>query len=121
MPLSLRHELDELQQQAVEDQDAIDTRWVDGGTSLRIYRAAVIVQQGHSVSWSYSLRNNSLDLLVRRVPLGCIVAQTRLGSAGLWRRTPSRARHEPGALVKRMEFRPLPCKRRDGTGDTSAH
>ena len=65
---------------AVEDEEEIDTRWVYDGTPLRMYRAGVNTQQGSGVSWSYILRNNSLALLVRRAPLGGIVAQARLAA-----------------------------------------
>ena len=120
LPLALRHELDELQQQAAEDEEEIDTRWAYDGTPLRMYRAGVRAGQGGGVSWSYILRNNSLALLIRRAPLGGIVAQARLGSECLWRLTPLRALDELDALVKRMWFRPLPFKRRDGMVDDSA-
>ncbi len=39
LPLSLRHELDDLQAKASEDEEEIDTRWVYDGVSLRMYRA----------------------------------------------------------------------------------
>ncbi len=70
LPLALRHELDDLQQRAAEDEEEVDTRWVYDGAPLRMYRAGVNTEKGGGVSWSYILRNNSLALLIRRAPLG---------------------------------------------------
>jgi hypothetical protein len=111
LPQSLRRALDELQQHAAEDEEEVDTPWVYDGAPLRMYRAGVNTDQGGGVSWSYILRNNSLALLIRRAPLGGIVAQARLGSACLWRLTPRRALDEVGALIRRMWARPIPFRR----------
>src|SRR5262245_36085649 len=67
-----------------------------------MYRAGVNTNQGGGVSWSYILRNASLTLLIRKTPLGSIIAQARLGSECLWRLTPRRALDELDALVRRM-------------------
>src|SRR5262245_12317673 len=67
-----------------------------------MYRAGVNTNQGGGVSWSYILRNTSLTLLIRKTPLGSIIAQARLGSECLWRLTPGRALDELDALVRRM-------------------
>jgi len=48
------------------------------------------------------LVNPSLRLLIRRTPLGGIVANARLGSECLWRRTPRMALDELHALVRRL-------------------
>jgi len=61
----------------------------------------VNTSQGGGVSWSYILRNASLTLLIRKTPLGSIIAQARLGSECLWRLTPRRALDELDALVRR--------------------
>ncbi len=111
LPSSLRRELDELQQRAAEDEEEVDTPWVYDGVPLRMYRAGVNTDQGGGVSWSFILRNNSLALLVRRVPLGGTVAQARLGSECLWRLTPRRALDEVDALIRRMWARPIPFRR----------
>src|SRR5678816_855530 len=66
------------------------------------YRAGVNTNQGGGVSWSYILRNASLTLLIRKTPLGSIIAQARLGSECLWRLTPRRALDELDTLVCRM-------------------
>jgi hypothetical protein len=58
--------------------------------------------QGGGVSWSYILRNASLALLIRKHPLGSVIAQARLGSECLWRLTDIRALNEVDALVRRM-------------------
>ncbi len=120
LPLSLRHELDELQARASEDEEEVDTRWIFDGAPLRMYRAGVNTTQGGGVSWSYILRNNSLALLVRRGPLGGIIAQARLGSECLWRLTPRRALDELDALVRRMWARPLPFRHRDRKTEDAA-
>src|SRR5262245_21381976 len=67
-----------------------------------MYRAGVNTNQGGGVSWSYILRNASLTLLIRKTPLGSIIAQARLGSECLWRLMPRRALDELDALVRRM-------------------
>ncbi|HEV8191851.1 MAG TPA: hypothetical protein VGP82_10260 [Ktedonobacterales bacterium] len=66
----------------------METPWQYDGISLLMYRAGVNTQQGGGVSWSYILRIPSLILLIRKAPRGGIVAQARLGSESLWRRTP---------------------------------
>ena len=117
LPSPLRHELDELQAKAAEDEEEVDTRWVYDGVPLRMYRAGVSTKQGGGVSWAYILRNNSLALLIRRAPLGGIIAQARLGSECLWRLTPRRAFDEVDALVRRMWARPMPFRpRREPSG-----
>ena len=67
-----------------------------------MYRSGANTSQGGGVSWSYILRNPSLTVLIRKTPLGGIVAQARLGSECLWRLTPLRALDELDALVGRM-------------------
>jgi hypothetical protein len=119
LPLSLRHELDELQAKATEDEEEIDTRWTYDGAPLQMYRAGVSAKQGGGVSWSYILRNPSLALLIRRSPLGGIIAQARLGSECLWRLTPRRALDEVDALVRRMWARPLPFRRAAPKAETA--
>src|SRR5262249_56144610 len=64
-------------------------------------------------SRSCILRHPSLSLLIRRAPLGGIIAQARLGSECLWRLTPRRALDEVDGLVRRMWLCPLPfCQSR---------
>ena len=116
---ALRRELDDLQEQAAEDEEEVDTRWVYDGVPLRMYRAGVNTEKGGGVSWSYILRNTSLALLVRRAPLGTIVAQARLGSECLWRLTPRRALDEVDALVRRMWASPIPFRRTGGKLDSA--
>src|SRR5437868_13470487 len=79
-----------------------------------MYRAGGNTDQGGGVSWSYILRNNSLALLIRKAPLGGIVAQARLGSECLWRLTPRRALDEVDALIRRMWACPIPFCRKGG-------
>jgi hypothetical protein len=119
LPLSLRHALDELQAKASEDEEEVDTSWLFDGALLRMYRAGVSTKQGGGVSWSYILRNNALALLIRRAPLGGIVAQARLSSECLWRLAPRRALDELDALVRRMWIRPLPFRRKEQQTDTA--
>jgi hypothetical protein len=107
LPVTLREQLDERQAQANEEDAEVDTPWLFDGVPLRMYRAGVSARQGGGVSWAYILRNPSLTLLIRRSPLGGIVAQARLGSECLWRLTPRRTLDELDALVRRMWARPL--------------
>jgi hypothetical protein len=102
LPARLRRRLDELQARANEEDDEIDTPWGFDGVPLRMYRAGVNTRQGGGVSWSYILRNASLTLLIRKHPLGQVVAQARLGSECLWRLTARRALDELDTVVKRM-------------------
>jgi hypothetical protein len=117
LPLALRQALDALQAQAGEDEEEVDTCWTYDGAPLRMYRAGVSTKQGGGVSWSYILRNPSLALLIRRSPLGGIVAQARLGSECLWRLTPRHALDALDALVRRMWARPLPFRRKEQQTD----
>jgi hypothetical protein len=120
LPSVLLHELDELQAKAADGEEEVDTRWVYDGVPLRMYQAGVSAKQGGGVSWAYILRNNSLALLVRRSPLGGIVAQARLGSECLWRLGARRALDEVDTLIRRMWARPIPFRGRRGRTDEAA-
>jgi hypothetical protein len=98
----LQMQLEDLQELARHNDEEIDTPWCYDGTPLLMYRAGVNTSLGGGVSWSYILRNASLTLLIRKTPLGSIIAQARLGSECLWRLTPRRALDELDALVHRM-------------------
>jgi hypothetical protein len=98
----LKMQLEDLQEQARHNDEEVETPWHYDGTPLLMYRAGVNTRQGGGVSWSYILRNASLTLLIRKTPLGSIIAQARLGSECLWRLTPRRALAELDALVRRM-------------------
>jgi hypothetical protein len=98
----LKMQLEDLQELARHNDEEVETPWRYDGTPLFIYRAGVNTSQGGGVSWSYILRNASLTLLIRKTPLGSIIAQARLGSECLWRLTPRRALDELDALVRRM-------------------
>ncbi len=52
--------------------------------------------------WAYILKNPSITIVLRRKPLGGIVAQVRFGSECLWRRTPEVAFREANALIKTL-------------------
>jgi hypothetical protein len=89
----------------------VEIRWVYDGVPLRICQAGVRAKGGSGgegctkakgVSWSSILVNPSLRLLIRRTPLGGIVATARLGSECLWRRTPLVALNELDGLMRRM-------------------
>jgi hypothetical protein len=98
----LHVQLEDLQEQARDNDEEIDTPWRYDGAPLSMYRSGANTSQGGGVSWSYILRNPSLTLLIRKTPLGGIVAQARLGSECLWRLTARRALDELDALVGRM-------------------
>jgi hypothetical protein len=102
LPARLRRELDDYQELAHAREGEVDTAWVYDGVPLRMYQAGVRAKGGKGVSWSYILVNPSLRLLVRRTPLGGIVANARLGSECLWRRTPRAALGEMHALICRL-------------------
>jgi len=108
LPARLRRELDDAQELARAGEGEVNTGWMYDGVMLRIYQAGVRAtgsgggKGGKGVSWSYILVNPSLRLLIRRTPLGGIVANARLGSECLWRRTPRAALDELHALVRRM-------------------
>jgi hypothetical protein len=98
----LQMQLEDLQELARHNDEEVETPWRYDGTPLLMYRAGVNTNQGGGVSWSYILRNASLTLLIRKTPLGPIIAQARLGSECLWRLTPRRALDELDGLVRRM-------------------
>ena len=98
----LKMQLEDLQELARHNDEEMETPWRYDGAPLLMYHAGVNTSQGGGVSWSYILRNASLTLLIRKTPLGSIVAQARLGSVCLWRLTPRRALDELDALVRRM-------------------
>jgi hypothetical protein len=98
----LKMQLEDLQELARHNDEEVETPWRYDGTRLIMYRAGVNTSQGGGVSWSYILRNASVTLLIRKTPLGSIIAQARLGSECLWRLTPRRALDELDALIRRM-------------------
>jgi len=108
LPARLRRDLDDTQELARAREGEVDTAWVYDGVPLRMYQAGVRAKgsqagnTGKGASWSYILVNPSLRLLIRRTPLGGIVANARLGSECLWRRTPRAALDELHALVRRL-------------------
>ena len=77
--------LEGLQELARHNDEEVETPWRYDGTPLLMYRAGVNTNPGGVVSWSYILRNAFLTLLIRKTPLGTIIAQARLGSECLWR------------------------------------
>jgi hypothetical protein len=98
----VKMQLEDLQELARHNDEEVESPWRYDGTPLLMYRAGVNSTQGGGVSWSYILRNASLTLLIRKTPLGLIIAQARLGSECLWRLTPRRALDELDGLVRRM-------------------
>jgi hypothetical protein len=105
LPARLRKDLDDYQTQAREAETELDTRWLYDGVPLRMYRWGTKPEhggRGGGVSWSYVLLSPSLRLVIRKTPLGGIIAQARLGAECLWRLTPRRALDELDALVRRL-------------------
>lgn len=102
LPVHLRRELDEYQQQAKASDAEVDTCWIYDGVPLKMYRAGVSAAQGGGASWAYLLRNGSLILRIRRKPLGGIIAQVQFSSECLWRLTPLEALNQVDAFIKGM-------------------
>jgi len=102
LPPHLCIELDDLQDLAQDEDDEVETPWQYDGVSLVMYQTGVNTKQGGGVSWSYIMRNSSLTLLIRKAPLGGIVAQARLGSECLWRRTARAALDELNLFIHRL-------------------
>jgi len=106
LPARLHRQLEDYQELARAQEGETETAWVFDGVPLRMYQAGVRAKgegkKSKGVSWSFILVNPSLRLLIRRVPLGGIVANARLGSECLWRRTPRVALDELHALVRRL-------------------
>ena len=75
----LTMQLEDLQELARHNDEEVEAPWRYDGTPLLLYRAGVNTNQGGGVSWSSILRNVSLTLLIRKTPLGSIIAQARLG------------------------------------------
>ncbi len=106
LPAQLHRRLEDYQELARAQEGEAETAWVYDGVPLRMYQAGVRAKgegkKATGVSWSFILVNPSLRLLIRRTPLGGIVANARLGSECLWRRTPRAALDELHALVRRL-------------------
>src|SRR5215469_4307891 len=101
LPPWLRTQLDDLQAQAKEQDDEIETPWIFDGAPLLMYRSGVASKPGQP-SWSYILRNNSLALRIRRSPLGGIIAQVQFSSECLWRLTPLEALNRLDAFFRKL-------------------
>jgi hypothetical protein len=106
LPARLHRQLEDYQELARAQEGEVETAWVYDGVPLRMYQAGVRAKgegkTSKGASWSFILVNPSLRLLIRRVPLGGIVANARLGSECLWRRTPRAALDELHALIRRL-------------------
>jgi len=102
LPAQLRERLATWQQQAREAEAEAETDLSYDGSPLLMYRWGTKAESGGGVSWGYVLLNSSLRLLIRKAPLGGIIAQARLGSECLWRRTPKGALDELTLLMKRL-------------------
>ncbi len=102
LPARLRRELDDAQELARAREGEVDTAWIYDSVPLRMYQAGVRAKGAKGVSWSYILVNPSLRLLIRRTPLGGIVANARLGSECLRRHTPRAALDELHTLIRRL-------------------
>jgi hypothetical protein len=102
LPPSFEARLDDLQAEAREQETELDTRWKFDGAPLQMYQYGVSAKGQKGVSWAFILRNPSLTLKIRRLPLGNIIAQARLGSECLWRLTPLCALNELSDLLRQM-------------------
>ena len=102
LPAQLRECLDMWQQQAREAETEAETDLSYDGSPLLMYRWGTKAESGGGISWSYVLRNPSLCLVIRKAPLGGIIAQARLGSECLRRRTAKGALDELTLLMKRL-------------------
>jgi hypothetical protein len=102
LPPSFAARLDNLQAEARKQESELDTRWQFDGVPLQMYQYGVSAKGQKGVSWAFILRNPSLTLKIRRLPLGNIIAQARLGSECLWRLTPLRALNELSDLLRQM-------------------
>ena len=102
LPPRLRAKLDALQAQAREEDTELETPWTYDGAPLQMYRFGSSAAQSGGVSWGYILRNPSVNIAIRKAPLGRVIAQVRLGAECLWRLTPLRALNELDALFKRL-------------------
>ena len=102
LPPRLRAKLDALQAQAREEECELDTPWKYDGAPVQMYRFGSSAAQSGGVSWGYILRNPSVNIAIRKAPLGRVIAQVRLGAECLWRLTPLRALNELDALFKRL-------------------
>jgi len=102
LPPRLRAKLDALQAQAREEDTEIDTPWKYDTAPLQMYRFGSSAAQSGGVSWGYILRNPSVNIAIRKAPLGRVIAQVRLGAECLWRLTPLRALNELDVLFKRL-------------------
>ncbi len=102
LPTQLRERLDAWQQQAREAESEAETDLSYDNSPLLMYRWGTKAESGGGVSWGYVLLNPSLRLLIRKAPLGGIIAQARLGSECLWRRTAKGALDELTLLMKRL-------------------
>lgn len=102
LPPRLETRLNDLQADAREQETELETCWKFDSAPLQMYQYGVSAKGQKGVSWAFILRNPSLTLKIRRMPLGQIIAQARLGSECLWRLTPLRALNELSDLLRQM-------------------
>ena len=70
LPPSLAVRLDDLQAEARESASEWDTPWHYDGVPLQMYQYGVSAKGQKGVSWAFILRNPSLTLKIRHMPLG---------------------------------------------------
>lgn len=84
IPTALLEACDYYKDMAQEDDATIETEWLFFDAPLSMYKHGVGTGKGNRVSWSFLLRNEYLQLLLRRTPLQGMFGSVRFSAQCLW-------------------------------------
>lgn len=84
VPTALLEACDYYKDLAQEDDATIETEWLFFDAPLSMYKHGVGTGKGNRVSWSFLLRNEYLQLLLRRTPLQGMFGSVRFSAQCLW-------------------------------------
>jgi hypothetical protein len=102
LPARLAAMLTDLKQQAQAEDNTVVTPWVYDGAPLSMHKSGKGTTGKRGVSWGYILRNESVEVKLRKSPISGIIAMVRLGSQPLWVHGPKVALDMMRSLLQAM-------------------
>ena len=84
LPAALVANLTDFKQQAQAEDNTVLTPWVYDGAPLSMFKSGKGTTDKHGVSWGYILRNEGIEIKLRKTAVSGIVVMVRLGAQPLW-------------------------------------